>query len=123
MEICLQNKNLGKVLLLTSSEALKVQNYSKEFMMIQWKKAVVEDNLSSLTFVVTPSIFFIKKKLFQIRPVFWVVMKKCVEYEVFPYPLRHSKLSLAFHTADLGAMRYITLHENQGSRAHHVAIL
>ena len=136
MEICLQNKNLGKVLLLTSSEALKVQNYSKEFMMIQWKKAVVEDNLSSLTFVVTSSIFFIKKKLFQIRPVFWVVMnapqikmskgvwiKKCVEYEVFPYPLRHSKLSLAFHTADLGAMQYITLHENQGSRAHHVVIL
>lgn len=70
MEICLQNKNLGKVLLLTSSEALKVQNYSKEFMMIQRKKAVVEDNLSSLTFVVTSSIFFIKKKLFQIRPVF-----------------------------------------------------
>lgn len=62
MEICLQNKNLGKVLLLTSSEALKVQNYSKEFMMIQRKKAVVEDNLSSLTFVVTSSIFFIKKK-------------------------------------------------------------
>ena len=70
MEICLQNKNLGKVLLLTSSEALKVQNYSKEFMMIQRKKAVVEDNLSSPTFVVTSSIFFIKKKLFQIRPVF-----------------------------------------------------
>ena len=63
MEICLQNKNLGKVLLLTSSEAPKVQNYSKEFMMIQWKKAVVEDNLSSLTFVVTSSIFFIKKKI------------------------------------------------------------
>lgn len=70
MEICLQNKNLGKVLLLTSSEALKVQNYSKEFMMIQRKKAVVEDNLFSLTFVVTSSIFFYKKKLFQIRPVF-----------------------------------------------------
>ena len=70
MEICLQKKNLGKVLLLTSSEALKVQNYSKEFMMIQRKKAVVEDNLFSLTFVVTSSIFFIKKKLFQIRPVF-----------------------------------------------------
>ena len=63
MEICLQNKNLGKVLLLTSSEALKVQNYSKEFMMIQWKKAVVEDNLFSLTFVVTSSIFFYKKKI------------------------------------------------------------
>lgn len=63
MEICLQNKNLGKVLLLTSSEALKVQNYPKEFMMIQRKKAVVEDNLSSLTFVVTSSIFFIKKKI------------------------------------------------------------
>ena len=63
MEICLQNKNLGKVLLLTSSEALKVQNYSKEFMMIQRKKAVVEDNLSSLTFVVTSSIFFKKKKI------------------------------------------------------------
>ena len=63
MEICLQNKNLGKVLLLTSSEALEVQNYSKEFMMIQWKKAVVEDNLFSLTFVVTSSIFFIKKKI------------------------------------------------------------
>ena len=59
MEICLQNKNLGKVLLLTSSEALEVQNYSKEFMMIQWKKAVVEDNLFSLTFVVTSSIFFL----------------------------------------------------------------
>ena len=65
MEICLQNKNLGKVLLLTSSEALKVQNYSKEFMMIQWKKVVVEDNLFSLTFVVTSSIFFIKKNCFK----------------------------------------------------------
>ena len=49
-------------------------------------------------------------------------IKKCVEYDVFPYPLQHSKRSLAFHTADLGAMRNITLQENQGSRAHHVAI-
>ena len=57
----------------------------------------------------------------QIKMSKGVLIKKCVEYEVFPYPLRHSKLSLAFHTADLGAMRYITLHENQGSRAHHVA--
>ena len=59
----------------------------------------------------------------QIKMSKGVSIKKRVEYEVFPYPLRHSKLSLAFHTADLGAMRYITLHENQGSRAYHVAIL
>ena len=49
----------------------------------------------------------------QIKMSKGVWIKKCVEYEVFPYPLRHSKLSLAFHTADLGAMQYITLHENQ----------
>lgn len=59
----------------------------------------------------------------QIKMSKGVSIKKCVEDEVFPYPLRHSKLSLAFHTADLGAMRYITLHENQGSRAHNVSIL
>ena len=63
MEICLQNKNLGKVLLLTSSEALKVQNYSEEFMMIQWKKAVVEEQFIFSDICCYFIDFFYKKKI------------------------------------------------------------